>query len=144
MKAVSLFAIVNLLTKIRTKNSFRKAILVVFYGEGKIGGKLSFSRVVRRYVSVAFLAGLDSIVGGTRSGLENKFNFSVFVSGFVVNLLLAAGLTWVGDALGVEIYQAAIVTFGMRIFVNLGYIRRDLLKQKSEPSVIESVISPIK
>lgn len=50
MKAVSLFAIVNLLTKIRTKNSFRKAILVVFYGEGKIGGKLSFSRVVRRSV----------------------------------------------------------------------------------------------
>ncbi len=97
-----------------------------------------------KYVSVAFLAGLDSIVGGTRSGLENKFNFSVFVSGFIVNLLLAAGLTWVGDALGVEIYQAAIVTFGMRIFVNLGYIRRDLLKQKSEPSVIESVISPIK
>ena len=97
-----------------------------------------------KYVSVAFLAGLDSIVGGTRSGLGNKFNFSVFVSGFVVNLLLAAGLTWVGDALGVEIYQAAIVTFGMRIFVNLGYIRRDLLKQKSEPSVIESVISPIK
>ncbi len=97
-----------------------------------------------KYVSVAFLAGLDSIVGGTRSGLENKFNFSVFASGFVVNLLLAAGLTWVGDALGVEIYQAAIVTFGMRIFVNLGYIRRDLLKQKTEPSVIESVISPIK
>ncbi len=60
-----------------------------------------------KYVSVAFLAGLDSIVGGTRSGLENKFNFSVFVSGFIVNLLLAAGLTWVGDALGVEIYQAA-------------------------------------
>ncbi len=86
--------------------------------------------VAAKYVSVAFLAGLDSVIGATRAGLEGKFRFGVFVSGFITNLLLAALLTWTGDSLGVEIYQAAIITFGMRIFLNLGYIRRDLLHQE--------------
>jgi small basic protein len=96
-----------------------------------------------KYVSVSFLAGLDSVLGGTRAGIEKKFNFTVFASGFLVNLLLAALLTWVGDRLGVEIYQAAIVTFGMRIFQNLGYIRRDLLHQPTkEESPLETLVSP--
>lgn len=99
--------------------------------------------VAAKYVSVSFLAGLDSVLGGTRAGLEDHFKFGVFTSGFFTNLLLAAILTWVGDRLGVEIYQAAIVTFGMRIFFNLGYIRRDLLKQNSPgPSVIEEMVGP--
>lgn len=96
--------------------------------------------IAAKYVSVSFLAGLDSVLGGARAGLENKFRFGVFTSGFFVNLLLAAALTWVGDCLGVEIYQAAIVTFGMRIFLNLGYIRRDLLNQhQAEKSTIEEI-----
>ena len=82
------------------------------------------------------------MLGGTRAGLEKKFNFTVFASGFFTNLLLAALLTWVGDRLGVEIYQAAIVTFGMRIFQNLGYIRRDLLSQSTEErSPLEALVS---
>lgn len=91
-----------------------------------------FPVAAAKYVSVAFLAGLDSVVGGTRAGLENKFKFGIFFSGFFINLLLAAGITWVGDMLGVEIYQAAVVTFGVRVFINLGYIRRDLLHQNQD------------
>jgi small basic protein len=80
-----------------------------------------------KYISVAFLAGLDSVLGGTRAGIERKFDIVVFVTGFATNLTLAALLTLVGDALGVDIYLAAVVTFGARIFQNLAYIRRDLL-----------------
>ncbi len=99
--------------------------------------------VTAKYVSVSFLAGLDSVLGGARAGIEKKFNFTVFASGFVVNLLLAALLTWIGDRLGVEIYQAAIVTFGMRIFQNLGYIRRDLLNHPTkEKSPLETLVQP--
>ena len=64
----------------------------------------------------------------------------VFASGFFTNLLLAASLTWMGDCLGVEIYQAAIVTFGMRIFLNLGYIRRDLLNQGASQSPLNDLM----
>jgi small basic protein len=80
-----------------------------------------------KYVSVSFLAGLDSVIGGTRAGIEDRFNMAVFVSGFTTNLILAGLLTWVGDQLGVEIYLAAVVTFGRRIFENLAIIRRDLI-----------------
>lgn len=95
--------------------------------------------IAAKYVSVAFLAGLDSVIGATRAGLEGKFRIGVFVSGFCTNLLLAASLTWMGDCLGVEIYQAAIVTFGMRVFINLGHIRRDLLNQENVASPLDEV-----
>lgn len=80
-----------------------------------------------RYVSVGILAGLDSVIGGTRAGLETRFDSLVFTSGFVVNTILAIAVTWVGVVLGADLYLAAVVTFGLRIFANLGAIRRHLL-----------------
>jgi small basic protein len=82
-----------------------------------------------KYISVAFLAVLDSILGAVRSGMENKFNPSIFVSGFVTNAVVGGLLTFVGDWLGVDLYLAAVITFGVRIFQNLAAIRRDLLNQ---------------
>ena len=82
-----------------------------------------------RYVSVAILAGLDSVVGGTRAGLEDRFDTLIFGSGFVVNTFLAVLVTWVGVVLGADLYLAAVVTFGMRIFSNLGALRRLVLSR---------------
>ncbi|MEW6279474.1 MAG: small basic family protein [Candidatus Eremiobacterota bacterium] len=82
---------------------------------------------ISKYSSVAFLAGLDSVLGGARAGIENKFDFTLFTSGFITNTLLAVFLTLAGDVLGVDLYLAAVVTFGVRIFQNLAYIRRDLI-----------------
>lgn len=82
-----------------------------------------------RYVSVGILAGLDSVVGGTRAGLEDRFDTLVFTSGFLVNTVLAVLVTWIGVVLGADLYLAAVVTFGLRIFGNLGAIRRYLLKR---------------
>ncbi len=83
--------------------------------------------VYSKYMSVSFLAGIDSVLGAVRAGIEKKFNVQVFVSGFFSNALLAALLTWFGDKLGVDLYLAAVVTFGVRVFDNLAYIRRDFL-----------------
>ncbi|MHB2018499.1 MAG: small basic family protein [Candidatus Xenobia bacterium] len=85
--------------------------------------QLSYSK----YLSATFLAVLDSVLGGARAGIEEKFDTAVFTSGFITNALLAAALTALGDRLGVDLYLAAVVTFGVRIFQNLAYIRRDLL-----------------
>lgn len=92
-----------------------------------------------RYVSVAILAGLDSVLGGTRAGMETRFDTAVFTSGFVVNALLAVLVTWIGVVLGADLYLAAVVTFGIRIFSNLGHIRRHLL---NKPPRQVSTISP--
>lgn len=80
-----------------------------------------------KYISVSFLAGLDSVLGAFRAGRKGNFNFVIFSSGFVINALLAALLTMMGDRIGVDLYIAAIVVFGGRIFDNLAFIRRDLL-----------------
>lgn len=78
--------------------------------------------------SVALLASLDSVFGGYRAVLEDKFENIIFISGFFVNAMLAAALVFVGDHLGIDLYYVALLAFGQRIFQNLAIIRRFFLK----------------
>jgi len=80
------------------------------------------------YAAVAILAALDSIVGGYSASLEGKFNIKIFLSGFFANSIAAAVLAYIGDKLGIQIHLAAIFAFGNRIFLNIGNIRRKLIK----------------
>jgi small basic protein len=82
------------------------------------------------YISVAVLACLDSVFGGIRSNLENKFDTKIFISGFFGNAVLAAFLAYVGDRLGVPLYYAAIFTFGGRLFDNFARIRRIIISKR--------------
>ena len=84
------------------------------------------------YVAVAILAALDSVFGGIAATLQGKFNMKIFLSGFFGNALLAAGLAYLGDQLGIQIYLAAIFAFGNRLFLNFGIIRRFVLNKFSE------------
>jgi len=80
------------------------------------------------YLSVALLAGLDTILGGLRAGLEERFDDNVFVTGFFTNMLAATAIVWIGDLIGLrELYLAAVVALGIRMFTNLGYVRRLLV-----------------
>ena len=81
------------------------------------------------YVAVAILAALDSVFGGIAATLQGKFDLKVFLSGFFGNALLAAGLAYLGDQLGIQIYLAAIFAFGNRLFLNFAIIRRFLLNK---------------
>ncbi len=81
------------------------------------------------YVAVAILAALDSVFGGLSASLQKKFNIKIFLSGFFGNSLLAAGLAYIGDQLGIQIYLAAVFAFGNRIFLNFASIRRMLLNK---------------
>jgi small basic protein len=80
-----------------------------------------------RYTAMAILAALDSVLGAARAELQGDYDNRIFLSGFFANILLAGGLTFLGDRLGVELYIAAIVAFGVRLFNNLAVIRRQLL-----------------
>jgi len=84
------------------------------------------------YVAVAILAALDSVFGGIAATLQRKFDMKVFLSGFFGNALLAAGLAYIGDQLGIQIYLAAIFAFGNRLFLNFAIIRRFLLNKYSK------------
>ncbi len=90
------------------------------------------------YVAVAILAALDSVFGGMAATLQGKFNIKVFLSGFFGNALLAAGLAYIGDQLGIQIYLAAIFAFGNRLFLNFAIIRRIVLnKYSKKDNIIE-------
>mgnify|MGYP000936668602 CR=1 FL=1 len=98
-----------------------------------IGGVIGFllpytyNTTYSLYITIAILACLDSVFGGVRASLENKFNIRVFLSGFFGNSILAAFLAYIGDRLGVPLYYAAIFTFGGRLFDNFAAIRRLIL-----------------
>lgn len=83
-------------------------------------------------MSVAILAALDSVFGAVRSHIENKFNATIFVSGFFGNAILAGFLAYIGDRLGVPLYYAAIFAFGGRLFQNFAMIRRELIDKLSK------------
>src|SRR5207245_6765359 len=95
---------------------------------------LSIPADYARYTAIAVLAGLDSILGAARAELEGQYDSRIFVSGLVTNMLLAGLLTFLGDRLGVELYVAAIVAFGVRLFDNLGILRCRLLFRTRAPS----------
>ena len=90
-----------------------------------------------RYGAIAILAGLDTILGGLRAWGDEAFDDVVFLSGFVTNVLLAAGLVAVGEKFGLEtgvgegrisvMMVGAVVVFSLRIFNNLAVIRRMII-----------------
>jgi small basic protein len=81
------------------------------------------------YIAVAALAGIDALIGGLRAAQEGKFKGNVFVSGFLVNTLLAAFLVYLGEQLGQPLNLAAVVLLGGRIFLNLSIIRREWMER---------------
>ena len=92
-----------------------------------------------RYTAVALLAGMDTVVGGLRSFLTDKFDDAIFLSGFVINALLAVGLVLLGERLGLEtgvgdgrisvMMVGAVVVFSGRILNNLAALRRLVIER---------------
>lgn len=82
-----------------------------------------------KYLAIAILACLDSVFGGISALMEERFNIHVFTSGFAGNALLAVGLAYLGEKLGLDLYLAAVFVFGNRIFLNFAIIRRYLLNK---------------
>ncbi|MDR3289313.1 MAG: small basic family protein [Peptococcaceae bacterium] len=85
--------------------------------------------IYAKYLSVGILAALDSVLGGIRAAQEETFDAQVFLTGFFSNMLLAASFAYIGDRIGVDLYLAAVVVFGARLFQNLAVIRRHLMKK---------------
>ena len=80
-----------------------------------------------RYSAVAILAALDSVLGAVRAELDGVYDNRIFISGFVVNAIVAVLLTFIGDRLSLDLYLVALITFGIRIFNNVALIRRHFI-----------------
>lgn len=94
-----------------------------------LGSNITFQLppIYIKYMSIAVLASLDSVLGGIKAIFEDTFDGTILLSGFFTNALLAALLAYLGDRLGIDLYYAAVFAFGVRIFQNLATIRHHTL-----------------
>lgn len=95
------------------------------------------------YLGVAVVAGFDSIMGAIKSHIEGRFNDRVFVTGFFVNALMAALLLYAGNALKINYVAIAImVALFIRIFNNLGFVRRYVVARLFEKRINAEKVFP--
>jgi small basic protein len=80
-----------------------------------------------RYLAMLVVVAIDASLGGLRSSFERTFSDRIFAVSFVANALVAGGLIWIGDQVGVDLTTAIVVVLGIRIFQNVAAIRRRLL-----------------
>jgi small basic protein len=83
-----------------------------------------------KYTAVIIIVVLDALFGATKAELgKEEYSPLIFISGLGFNVILALGITLLGERLGLDLYLAVTVVFTFRIFSNLGILRRALLKK---------------
>ena len=100
---------------------------------------LQANELMARYAAIAVLAGFDTLLGGLRASLTEDFDSAVFISGFFVNVILAAGLVALGEYFGLAagpgdsrisiMMIATVVIFSTRILNNLASLRRLMIER---------------
>ena len=63
-----------------------------------------------------------SLIHILRARALGEYNDSIFISGFFINALLAAAMTYFGKRINLQLELAAMVVFATRIFQNLSLI----------------------
>ena len=83
---------------------------------------------VEFYLPIAVVAALDAVFGALRAYLDGIFDDKVFVVSFLSNVVIAAGIVYLGDRLGVggQLSTGVVVVLGIRIFTNVAAIRRHI------------------
>lgn len=94
---------------------------------------------IAKYLSIAILAAMDSVLGGARSLLEDTYDGLIMLSGFITNALLAMALAFLGNQIGIDMFMAATICFALRIFSNLAFIRRDIITQYREKKARQKI-----
>jgi len=83
-----------------------------------------------RYTAVIIIGMLDALFGAIRAECtKDDYDPLIFLSGLFFNTILAVGITYLGDRLGLDLYLAATVVFTFRIFSNVGITRRALIQK---------------
>ncbi|MEK7127088.1 MAG: small basic family protein [Patescibacteria group bacterium] len=89
-----------------------------------------------KYTAVVLVGLLDSIFGAIKAEVSREeYNQTIFLTGLIFNIILAIGITLLGERLGLDLYLAVTVVFTFRIFSNLGIMRRaliDILNKKKK------------
>lgn len=90
---------------------------------------ISYEYTYTIYMSMIVLVLIDSVLGGIRASLNNKFNTKEFLVGLLSNTMLILLLSYIGEILGVPFYYGGIIVFSIKIFKNFTFIRKYYLKK---------------
>lgn len=82
------------------------------------------------YFGIGLLAAFDTLFGGIKALMLEKFDLRLFLTGFVSNTALAILLTWIGGKVELNLSLAAVVVFGTRMFNNFSLIRQHILQNR--------------
>jgi len=91
------------------------------------------------YISLIILASLDAMAGGARARLESHFDDAIFITGVIFNSIAAVAMAYIGDRMGMALYLAPMVALGVRIYYNIGHIRRLLMGRAGAPQKIPAM-----
>lgn len=93
-----------------------------------LGSNIIIPYAFSTYIAVAILAFLDSLFGALAASIQKKFNFTIFITGFFGNAIIAIFLVYLGQKLNVDIYLAAVIVFSTRLFNNFSILRRGAIE----------------
>jgi len=79
------------------------------------------------YVAVGFLTVLDSLFGALRADFVGEFNWAIFWSGILFNIIVGVAIAYLGFLLGLELYIGVVVFYTWRLIENIRAIRYALL-----------------
>jgi len=89
------------------------------------------------YYYVAFLVVmLDTTINGLKCAIRNSFDSTFFWSGFLVNVIFALMLVYLGERLRVDLYLVVFFAFGYRMLNNISAIQA-LLLQRYKSNALE-------
>ena len=81
-----------------------------------------------KYTAVIIIGILDALFGGIKGEVtKEEYDPTIFITGLAFNIIMALGITLLGERLGLDLYLAVTVVFILRIFSNLGIARRALI-----------------
>ena len=93
-----------------------------------IGGLLPISiPIINSQInSIIVIASTDALFNGFLSKLEGRFSTIFFSIEFLLNTLLAVGMVYFGIIMGIDMFLAITIIFGVKIFHNLSQINQKL------------------
>ena len=87
------------------------------------------SDTVSYYAAAIILAVSDSVMGAIKNYLGESYRFKEFLIGIVVNVVAVIAFIFAGSKLGIDLYMAVEIVFGIKIFEKISKIRRFLLNK---------------
>ena len=93
-----------------------------------VGGLLPVSiPVINTQINtIIVISATDALFNGFFNKLEGNFSTLLFSIEFLLNTLLAIGIVYFGIIMGIDLFLAITIIFGVRIFHNLSQINQKL------------------